>query len=288
MSVLPPWTAPLTAAEHSLILFGLVTTGLALIATLVRVRFTSAESHGVYRTASLTANAVVAIAAASYLALIAAFLVGYREEAGRWIPTATAQLAWAIRYMDWCVTVPLLVVELLAVSSMDERLLRRIRPLGIGLAVVMVVSGYLGAFVIADGRDFAAVAVLGGVGAVCFAGLYALVLVALAVSAPRMPVIARSSYRSAIVLLLVVWLTYPIVYGVQGVTSGGAWAAAGTLALCVADAIAKIGFGGLVHRTAVLRSRADEEVDPSAARPRSPQAEAVWVDEDRTLEFDRD
>lgn len=264
MSVSPPWTAVLTSAEHSLMLFGLVTTGLALTATLVRARFTSTESYGVYRTASLTANAVVAIAAATYLALVAAFLLGYREDGERWVPTATAQLAWAFRYMDWCVTVPLLVVELLAVSSVDERTVARARPIGIGLAIVMVVSGYLGAFVIAD-----------GLGAACFAGLYALVFGAFVRSAPRMPAPARLPYRSAIMLLLIVWLVYPIVYGLQGVTSGGAWAVAGTLALCVADAVAKIGFGGLIHRTAVLWTRTEEEVDPTKGRPRSPQAEAV-------------
>ena len=58
----PPWTTTLTQSEHDLILFAMVAAGLSLLATLVRVRFTSRESHGTFRAASLTANAVVAIA----------------------------------------------------------------------------------------------------------------------------------------------------------------------------------------------------------------------------------
>ncbi|MFD1722033.1 bacteriorhodopsin [Amnibacterium endophyticum] len=287
MTVQPPWTATLSNAEHNLILFGLVATALALTATLVRIRFASAESHGVYRTASLTANSVVAIAAASYVALIVAFLLGYTEQGGVWVPNAVAQLAWSIRYMDWCVTVPLLVVELIAVSSLDDRAARIARTVGIGLALAMIVSGYLGGIVIADGREFTAIATAGGVGALCFVGLYAIVLLTLQRSAPRMPSQARPAYQGAVMLLLVVWLVYPIVYGLQGATSGGAWAVTGQLLLCGADTIAKIGFGSLIHRAAVLRSRADESNNPSSTRPRLPEADAIWVDQDDVLDAPR-
>lgn len=287
MDVRPPWTAVLSSGEHNLILFGLVATALALTATLVRIRFASAESHGVYRTASLTANSVVAIAAASYVALIVAFLLGYDERGGVWIPNAVAQLAWSIRYMDWCVTVPLLVVELIAVSSLSERAARNSRMVGIGLALVMIVSGYLGGIVIDDGRSFASIAIAGGIGALCFVGLYAIVLLTLRRSAPRLPGPARPAYQAAVMLLLVIWLVYPAVYGLQGITAGGAWAVTGQLLLCGADTIAKIGFGSLIHRTAVLRSRADEGNNPSTARPRLPEADAIWVDQDDVLDRPR-
>ncbi len=88
-------------------------------------------------------------------------------------------------------------------------------------------------------------------------------------------------------LLLTVWFVYPLVYGLQGVTTGGAWAVTGAVALSGADLIAKVGFGSLIHRTAVFRSRADEDASPSTVRrPRQPEADSLWV-EDRTR-FDRD
>ena len=312
MTVHPPWTAALNSSEHNLILFGLVATALALAATLVDLalgivlwasfdiggaqwqfveyspvfgRFAWALGiDGVFRTASLTANAVVSIAAGSYVALVVVFLLGYSPSGTGWRPGPLAQLTWSIRYMDWCVTVPLLVVELLAVSSLTERATRQVRRAGIALALVMIVSGYLGGIVIDDGRDFTALAVAGGVGAACFTGLYAIVLVTLARSTPRLPGSARPAYQAAVVLLLMIWFAYPAVYGLQGITAGGAWAGSGQLALCAADTIAKIGFGTLIHRTAVLRSRAEEDSNPSLARPRLPEADAIWVDQDDTLD----
>ncbi|WP_375389555.1 bacteriorhodopsin [uncultured Amnibacterium sp.] len=286
MIVDPPWTAVLTSPERSLILFGLVTTLLALSSTLIRARLTTTESHGVHRSVSLTANAVVALAAASYLALVVAFLVGYDQRDGSWVPNAAAQLAWSVRYMDWFVTVPLLVAELLAVSRVAGSDDRRARVLGVALALGMPLSGYLGAVVIADGRDFTALAVAGAVGAACFVGLYALVLSTFRRTAPRLPVAARPSYQSAVVVLLVTWLAYPVVYGLQGITAGGAWAVTGQLVLCVADTVAKIGFGSLLHRTAVLRSRADDEAEPAQPRPRRPQADAVWVEAEQQIDPD--
>lgn len=290
MTILQPWTVVLTQSEHDLILFGLVAAALTLLATLVRVRFTSGESNGAFRVASLTANAVVAIAFVSYLTLIAAFALGYaQQDDGLFHPTATARYAWALRYMDWVVTVPLLVIELVAVSAVPERTALWTRRIGMIAAAVMIALGYLGAFIVEDGRDFAAYALLGGLAAACFLLLYVLVVGLMRSSLPRLPTEARRSYRAAITLLLLTWLVYPIVYGVSGAAGASAVVVAGQLALCAADMIAKVGFGTLVHRTSVLRSRHDDDLDPSTPRrPRPPVGESVYVDEARLLDFDHD
>ena len=63
----------------------------------------------------------------------------------------------------------------------------------------------------------------------------------------------------------------------------------GAVALSVADVIAKVGFGSLVHRTAVLRSRADEEASPTTERrPRQPEADRLWVEDGSRYTEDRD
>ena len=82
MEVQPPWTAVLTDGQHSLVLFAVTAGALALLATLVRLRFSSAEVQGEYRTASLTANAVVALALASYVLVLVAVIGGYDRTAG--------------------------------------------------------------------------------------------------------------------------------------------------------------------------------------------------------------
>jgi bacteriorhodopsin len=283
----PPWTATLTDGEHTLVLFVTVAAALALLATLVRVRFASAEVHGEYRTASLTANSVVAIALASYVLLVVSLLAGYTRTAAGWVPNSYASFAWAFRYADWAITVPLLVVEMLAVSIVLSQRRTWIRSLGMSLAFVMILLGFLGAFVVGDGRDFAALLVLGLVSAVCFTVLTGLVLGVALRSLPRLPAAARPSYRGAVAVLLITWFVYPIVYGLQGTTSGGGWAVTGVVALSVADVVAKIGFGSLIHRTGVLRSRADEDASPTTVRrPRQPEADMLWVEDQGAYERD--
>lgn len=285
-TIAPPWTSGLTQAQHDLILFGLVAAGLGLLATLVRVRFTSQESHGTFRVASLTANAVVAIAFVSYVSLVIAFALGYTPTGDGYRPNDVARFAWALRYMDWVITVPLLVIEVVAISSLTERDSTRSNRVGIVCAVGMIVSGFLGAFVVADGTDRTAYTLLGVVGALFFAALYGIFLLAAARTLPRLPPAAATSYRAAIVVLLSTWLLYPIVYGLAGAVAGGTAAVIGQLVLCAADMIAKIGFGTLVHRTAVLRSRNEEDLDPSRERrPRAPINDSVYVSDSRSLEF---
>ena len=254
MVVRPPWTATLTDGQHTLVLFAVVAAALALLATLVRVRFASAEVHGEYRTASLTANSVVAIALASYVLLVVSLAAGYTRTAAGWTPNAVAPFAWSLRYADWAVTVPLLVVELLAVSIVFSERRAWIRAAGMSLAFVMVFLGFLGAFVVGDGQDFTALLVLGLISAVCFMALTGLLLGVALRSLPRLPAAARPPYRAAVAVLLITWFVYPIVYGLQGTTSGGGWAVVGVVALSVADIVAKVGFGSLIHRTGVLRS----------------------------------
>ncbi|GAA4756954.1 hypothetical protein GCM10025783_32940 [Amnibacterium soli] len=285
----PPWSVVLTQSEHDLILFAMVAAGLSLLATLVRVRFTSGEAHGSFRVASLTANAVVAIAFVSYLAIIAAFVMGYTQVGGEYRPNSGARLSWELRYMDWVVTVPLLVLELVAISALAQPTADRIRRIGMVSAVAMIASGFLGAFIVAGGRDSTSYALLGVLGAVFFAVLYGLFVYAMRVSLPRLPAAARGSYRSAAVVLLITWLAYPIVYGLVGAFTGGAVVVVAQLALCAADMIAKIGFGTLVHRTAVLRSRNDESLDPSTVRrPRPASRDSVYVADSRVVEFDEE
>jgi bacteriorhodopsin len=285
----PPWTTTLTQSEHDLILFGMVAAGLALLATLVRVRFTSGEAHGTFQVASLTANAVVAIAFVSYLAIIAAFLMGYTQQGGQYVPNAGARLSWELRYMDWVVTVPLLVLELVAISALDRPIAERVRRVGMVSAAAMIICGFLGAFIVAGGTDPAAYTLLGVIGAVFFAVLYGLFVYALRVSLPRLPQVARGPYRSAAVVLLITWLAYPVVYGLVGAFTSGAVVVVAQLVLCAADMIAKIGFGTLVHRTSVLRSRNEESLDPSTVkRPRSALRDSVYVSDARAVEFDTD
>jgi bacteriorhodopsin len=79
----------------------------------------------------------------------------------------------------------------------------------------------------------------------------------------------------ATVLLLSGWVIYPLVFLIQIFGSGGTWATTMQVALCVADVVVKLGFSGIIHRVAQLRTaedvRAGEDVHP----------EAIWISSEK-------
>lgn len=271
--VVAPWNEPLTDGQHSLVLYGIVVAGLALGATLLRMWATRGDVGPRYRPAALTGVCVTAVAFLSYVVVAAMFLLGYDHVGGLWRPNDGALYAWSARFMDWSVSVPLLVVELIAVSALAGRLARRLRAIGAGAAFLMILLGYIGGVVVDGGTDVGALALWGGISSVFFAVLYVVVILTVLRSLPYLPTAARGPYRSAMVLLLIVWFVYPIVFGLQGQVWGGGWTTGEQLALCAADVVAKVGYGLLLHRVARTRTA----FDVTAGIDTHP--ESIWMEQ---------
>jgi bacteriorhodopsin len=171
--------------------------------------------------------------------------------------------------------VPLLVVELLAVSALVGARAARMRAIGVGAAFLMILFGYIGGVVIDDGTNFDALLVFGVISSLFFAVLYAVVIGTVVVSLPVLPAAARPAYRGAMLLLLIVWFAYPIVFGLQGVVQGPGFAVTAHLVLSAADIVAKTGYTLLILRVALLRTGAD------VAGGVDVHPEAIWVDQYR-------
>jgi bacteriorhodopsin len=273
--IIAPWNTPLTAAGRSLVLYSLVVAALALMAMLLRMWSARREVSSRYRPTIYAGVGVLAVAFLSYVLLTVAFLVGYDRHASAFVPNDAAIWSWAPRYMDWSVSVPLLVVELLAVSALLGRRATWARGIGVAAAFLMILLGYLGGVVIDEGTSFVALLTFGTISAVFFAVLYVVVIGTVVISAPVLPAAARPAYRGAMVLLLVVWFAYPIVFGFQGIASGPAWPVTAHLVLSAADIVAKTGYSLLILRVAVLRTAAD------VAGGVDVHPEAIWVDQHR-------
>lgn len=276
--VVPPWGASLTDAEHSLVRFAVIVTALGFIAMLTRLVGARREVGDRYRPAVHAGVAVTTVAFLSYALLIFEFLVGYHRIGGLWVPTTESVGTWSARYMDWAVSVPLLVVEVVAVSAVIGAAAARARLLGAGAAGAMVVLGYLGGVVVGGGTDFAALLWFGIASSLCFVVVYIVVITVVLRSIPVLPAAARAPMRRAMYVLLVTWFVYPVVFGIQGIASGGGWTTAEHLLLCTADLVAKVVFGLQLLRVARIRTAADviaeDDVHP----------ESIWVDQQRLSE----
>lgn len=266
-----PWNATLTQPEYLLSLYFLVIAGLALFAGFLRTWTTRNEVGSRYRGAVVARLSVTIVASLSYVLIVIEFLRGYDVTGTGYRPNAEAILAFAPRYMDWSITVPLLTVELLAVCTLVGAAARRTQWLAGGGAFLMIFTGFLGAFIIGGGEDTAQLLLWGAISCVFWILTTLLLIRSVRASAKDLTPEAARLLRQATGVLLGGWVVYPLVYLIQVFGFGGGWTTTMQVVLCVADVVVKIGFGGLIHRIAKLRTaedvRAGDDVHP----------ESIWI-----------
>ena len=266
-----PWTATLSPSQYLLTLYFIAIAGLALLASLVRTWVTQGEVGSRYRSASVARLAVAAVAIASYLGIIIAFRTGYHATGSGFESGAGSILVFALRHMDWSITVPLLAIELLSVCALSGVTARRTGVIAMAGAILMIFTGFLGAFILGGTSRPSIMLLWGGVSAVFWITTNVVLVRAVRVSLPRLTPESATLLRNATIVFLAGWVIYPVVYLIQTFTNGGGWATAIQISLCTADVVIKIGFGELVHRVAKLRTaedvRAGDDVHP----------ESIWI-----------
>merc|ERR1712107_613474 len=161
----------------------------------------------------------------------------------------------AYRYMYWLLTVPLLLVEILLVMKLDdETYSRKAWTLGVGSAL-MICSGYYGELVVTGdltprwGCWFLSM---------CFF-LYIvyelLVGLSAATNMEADPVIA-GKIKTAQVMTVISWCTYPIVYlfPMMGIKAAQAVISI-QMGYCVSDIISKCGVGLVIYQISYAKSQ---------------------------------
>ena len=149
VDVTAPWDVPLGLAQHELIFYSLVVAGLALFAQFIRTWVSLNEVASRYR----TAMCICGVAILFYLYLAVEFDTGYDLQNGIYVPNAELFGSYLPRYMDWSVTVPLLIVAALAVSAVVGARATKTCAIGIASAFLMIFTGNLGANVIGHGNS---------------------------------------------------------------------------------------------------------------------------------------
>ncbi|MGQ7294974.1 bacteriorhodopsin [Quadrisphaera sp. KR29] len=254
-------TTTYTAAQYHLVLYGFVVALFALFATGLYGVSTKGEVARQYRGAAIASTAICWVAALAYLALVLEWVFGFTASAdGSAYTPDPGTVVTELRYMDWSVTVPLLVCELLAVAVLSRSAALRWRAVGVGSAFLMIATGYLGVvYGTGGGTTTAALWVWGAVSTVFFVVLYVLAVQAYRATAPAVGAETRTSYRNALVLLFSVFGAYPLAYlvPVWAGSNPGAWGTTEQLVFTFADITAKAGFGVLIHKVAKLRTAED-------------------------------
>ena len=267
-----PWAAHLTLADHSIIIYALSVAGLALFAFFVKSWVSRSEVTSRFRGGIYAGMAITGIAFLSYLLLVVEFAIGYQRRGNTWVPDANAILSWAPRYFDWTVTVPLLIIELLGVATLTGAAARRLRAVGVGAAFLMISTGYVGGVVIDSGTNMGALWLWGIISGVFMVILYVLIVYVIVKGRRDLAgTAAATTLRNAGILLVVTWLAYPVIFGLQGWGHGDAIITWMQVILSIADIIAKVGFGTMIHKIAKIRSSHDVTLGIDTL------PESVWI-----------
>merc|ERR1719316_2429290 len=160
----------------------------------------------------------------------------------------------AYRYMDWLLTVPLLLIEILLVMKLDEETFSaKAWTLGFGSAL-MIVSGYYGELVVTGDLTPRWMCWFMSMAFFLYIVYELLVGLAAATNSEQDPVV-KGKIQSAQLMTVVSWCTYPIVYlsPMLGINAAHAVVAI-QIGYCASDIISKCGVGLLIYQITYAKS----------------------------------
>ena len=215
-----------------------------------------------YRPALMISGLVVTIACYHYFMIRHSWQDAYKLSGDNYTGSGAAFNDF-YRYADWILTVPLLMVELVAVLRLEASKARSLLTRLVIAAALMIALGYPGEVISTPDRHFERV-VWGALSSVPFFYILYVLWTELTASLATQPAAARKLIEIARLVILVTWAVYPIAYALGGTPSAlpakaaGAGDATGIVGLQVgyafADMTAKAGFGLLIYFIARAKS----------------------------------
>ncbi|MBC7441034.1 MAG: bacteriorhodopsin [Ramlibacter sp.] len=212
-----------------------------------------------YRQAMTVAAIVCGIAAYHYFRIFESFKEAFVTDAiggaGNYVQVAGAGFNEGYRYVDWLLTVPLLLLELIAVLALARKvqtgLLYRLIP----ASALMIILGYPGEL----SGDNGVRGLFGLLSTIPFAYILYVLFVELTKSLDRQPASVRRTISQLRLLLLLTWGVYPIAYllPLLGIESADAWVGK-QIGYSIADILAKALYGLIIYRIARMKSFADD------------------------------
>jgi len=235
----------------------------SMMATTMYLWFRATACSDKYKSAVVISGLVTFIAAYHYIRIFNSWVEAYHYGAGEVVggamemtaPTLTGvPFNDAYRYMDWLLTVPLLLIEILLVMKLDEATFSdKAWSLG-GSSALMIASGYYGELVVTG--DLTPRWMCWFLSMVFFLNIVYELLVGLsaATNSETDPGI-KGNIRTAQVLTVISWCTYPVVYlfPMLGINAAHAIVSI-QIGYCISDIISKCGVGITIYQISYAKS----------------------------------
>merc|ERR1712028_216910 len=238
----------------------------SMMATTMFLWFRSFAVKDQYKSAVLISGLVTFIAAYHYIRIFNSWVDAYEYKAttvvggamGDSAPTLTGvPFNDAYRYMDWLLTVPLLLIEVLLVMNLPQQEYdSKAWTLGL-FSALMIVSGYYGELFISGDLSPRWGCWFVSMGFFLYIVYELLVGLSAATNSEPDPVI-RSKISTAQVVTVISWCTYPVVYlfPMLGVNAAQAVVSI-QVGYCISDIVSKCGVGLMIYQITKAKSGKD-------------------------------
>ena len=214
-----------------------------------------------YKTALTITGLVTFIAAYHYWQIFNSWGASFDVNSGVITPTGYA-FNEAYRYVDWLLTVPLLLIELILVMNLSRsETISKATKLGLA-AALMIILGYPGEIATDAGTRW----VWGILSMLPFLYIVVSLFAGLKESIASQPEDVRGLVNTARWVVVLSWSFYPVVYFAGAIGLDGATATVIVeVGYTIADIVAKAGFGVLIYMIAVRKSAHDQSHAPAGA-----------------------
>merc|ERR1711904_286208 len=240
----------------------------SMMATTMYLWFRSFAVMEKYRSAVLISGLVTFIAAYHYMRIFNSWVDAYEYSAGTLTdgameikdPTLTGvPFNDAYRYMDWLLTVPLLLIEIVFVMKLsEEETKKKATYLGVASGL-MICNGYPGELIVEGDLSVRWFFWAFSLCPFTYVVYELLVGMATATNAESDPVVKSLIQRSQY-WTVVSWLTYPVVYVFPMIGFSGSHAVVAVqVGYCVSDIISKCGVGLIIYCVTDAKSKASKE-----------------------------
>lgn len=256
----PEFVPSLTATQFSTVynLFSLVIASMLFTAIFLLVSTRRVAPR--YRQALVISAIVCGIAAYHYIRIFDNFQESYPAGATATDPHVASNIAFneAYRYVDWLLTVPLLLLETIAVMALGREVQRRLLVRLIPASALMIILGYPGEL----SGDFGTRALWGFLSTIPFVYILYVLFVELSRSLDRQPPEVVHTIKMLRLSLVGLWGIYPIAY-MFPMIGGDFFGGADGFVLrqagySIADILAKAAYGLAIYKIARIKSRLED------------------------------